>query len=307
MNGALSFILSGALVAATPLLIAALGELVAEKSGVLNLGIEGMMAIGAVIAFITVHQQGSHWLALLTAGLAGLALSMVFAVLVLQFLANQVAAGISLGLLGLGLSAFVGRRFESLTVEPMAKIHLPVLSDLPLVGPLVFGQSPPVYLAPLVGLAIWWFLRSTKAGLVVRAVGETPEAAHALGYSVVAVRYATIAFGGFMAGIAGGYMSTVYSNLWADGMIAGRGWIVVALVVFGTWRVGRIAAGAYLFGITAILELSLQSLGVAVPSQLLASLPYLVTIIALALLSMEERRVRLNAPVALGQVYRAEH
>jgi general nucleoside transport system permease protein len=303
MNATLLFVLSSTLVAATPLLIGALGELAVEKTGVLNLSIEGLMAIGAAIGFITTHDTGSHWLGLLTGGVAGLLLSLVFAGIILGFLANQVAAGIAVGILGLGLSAMVGRSYESQSIPAMAHWAIPGLSTLPVVGPALFAQSPPVYLAVLLAVGEALFFRFTRLGLVVRATGEAPNAAHALGYDVRLIRAGAIAFGGFLAGVAGAFISVAYTPLWADGMVAGRGWIVIALVVFGSWRVGRIVAGAYLFGAVGILELLFQAEGVQLPSQLLSSLPYVATIIALALLSMDRRRVRLNAPVSLGLTF----
>lgn len=298
-----TFLLAGTLLAGTPLLIAALGELVCEKSGVLNLSIEGMMAFGAVSGFIVATVTGSYWLALVAGGLAGIALAIVFAFVVLLTLGNQVATGIAIGILGIGLSGLIGRPYESSTIAPMQKLTIPGLAELPVIGPGLFNHVALVYLAPLLALATWWILRSTKLGLVVRAVGEAPEAAHAIGYNVVLIRFLAVLYGGFCAGIAGAFISIVSATLWSDGIIAGRGWIVVALVVFGTWRSGRIAVGAYLFGVATLAGLLVQSTGVAIPSQLLTSVPYIVTIIALTLLSMDAQRIRLNAPVSLGQVY----
>jgi len=303
VNTSLQFVLFSTLVAATPLLIGALGELVVEKTGVLNLSIEGLMAIGAAVGFIAAYNTESHWLGLLAGGLAGLVLSLVFASVTLVFLANQVAAGIAVGILGLGLSAMVGRSYESQSIPPMAHWAIPGLSTLPVVGQAFFAQSPPVYLAVILAVGEAVFLRATRLGLIIRAAGEAPHAAHALGYDVLVIRAGAIAFGGFLAGVAGAVISVAYTPLWADGMVAGRGWIVIALVVFGSWRVGRIAAGAYLFGAVGILELLFQAQGVQLPSQLLSSLPYVVTIIALTLLSMDRRRIRLNAPVSLGLTF----
>lgn len=298
-----TFLLAGALLAGTPLLIAALGELVVEKSGVLNLSIEGMMALGAIAGFVVVSALGAHWLALAAGGLAGAALSGVFAFLVLGARGNQVAAGLAVGILGIGLSGHLGRPYNDQTVPPMESWRVPLVSDIPVIGPGLFDHPPLIYLAPLLAVAIWWALKSTKLGLTVRSVGEDPHAAHAIGVKVIRVRALAILFGGFCAGVAGAFISTVSATLWADGLIAGRGWIVVALVVFGAWRAGGVAVGAYLFGAATLSGLLIQTVGVDIPSQLLTSTPYIVTIAALAALSANPRRVRLNAPASLGQVY----
>lgn len=300
----ITFVLAGTLLAATPLLIAALGELVAEKSGVLNLSIEGMMALGAAIGFITVMQTGSYWTAMATGGLAAMVLSALFATVVLLALGNQVATGLAVGILGVGLAALIGKPYESQTVPPMPKLPIPLLSDIPVIGPGLFNHVVLVYLTPIMAIGLWWLLRYSKLGLIIRAVGESPQSAHAIGYNVIKVRFLSVLTGGFLAGVAGAFISVASTTLWSDGMIAGRGWIVVALVVFGTWRVGRVAIGAYLFGIASIAELLVQSTGIGVPSQLLTSIPYIATIVAIALLSMDGRRIRLNAPVSLGKVYR---
>ena len=299
----LTFLLSGTVLAATPLLIAALGELIVEKSGVLNLSIEGMMALAAATGFIVVSATGSHWLALLAGAGAAMLLSAVFGVVVLIALGNQVAAGIAVGILGIGLSGLIGSPYEGMTVAPMARTPLPFLADIPVVGPGLFNHPLVVYLAPLAAVLLWWMFRSTRLGLVVRAVGESPESAHAVGYDVVKVRFLAILVGGLMAGVAGAFISVVSSTLWSDGMIAGRGWIVIALVVFAMWRVERVVLGAVLFGMAAIAELLVQSMGISAPSQLLTSIPYIATIVAITLLSMDGRRIRLNAPVSLGRVY----
>jgi len=299
----LTFLISGTLLAATPLLIAALGETIVEKSGVLNLSIEGMMSFGAVTAFIVVMKSGNHWLALAAGGVAAIALSIVFAFIVLVTLGNQVVSGLAVGLFGIGIAGLVGKPYENMTVPPMARVPIPLLSDIPVLGPGLFNHALPVYLAPLLAVALWRTLKYSKVGLVVRAVGESPESASAVGYNVVAVRFMTIIFGGFLAGLAGAFICIASSTLWADGMIAGRGWIVIALVVFAMWRVERVVIGAYLFGMASIGELLVQSAGISVPSQLMTSIPYIVTIVAVSILSMDGKRVRLNAPVSLGSVY----
>lgn len=303
MESMLVFLLAGTLTAATPLLLAAIGELIVERSGILNLSIEGMMALGAVAGFAAIMVTGSHWLALFAGGLAGVALGALFAAVVLLALGNQVATGIAVGILGLGLSGVIGIPYEGMTVAPMKRLPIPFLSDIPIIGPGLFNHSLLVYLAPLLALTIWWMLRSTKVGLVIRAVGEAPESAHAIGYSVLTTRFLTIMFGGFLAGLAGAFISTVSATLWSDGMIAGRGWIVVALVVFAAWRVDQLVIGAWLFGLATIAELLVQGMGISVPSQLLTSIPYIATIIAISILSMNGRKMRLNAPASLGRTY----
>jgi simple sugar transport system permease protein len=299
MNG-IEFILAGMLAAATPFLLAALGELVVERAGVLNLGVEGLMALGAVIAFIVVYNGGGHFLGFIAGGLGAALLSLLFAFIVLGFRANQVATGLAIGILGQGLSALFGKSYESLTVKGLPKLGLPGLSDLPVVGGL-FVQDIAVWLSLLTTVGVWFLLAKTKAGLVIRAVGENPKAAHAIGYSVIGVRLAAIAFGGLMAGFAGAYAAVVYTPLWADGMIAGRGWIAIALVVFGTWLTGRVFLGACLFGAVSLMGLAGQATGVDLPSQLLSSLPYLVTIIVLGVISADRRLLKLNGVASLGE------
>lgn len=304
MTATLIFILGGMLSAATPMLFAAMGEVVAERAGVLNLSVEGMMATGAATAFMAATLSGSHLVGFLAAGLAAAALSFIFAALVLGFVANQVAAGLAVGILGLGVSALIGKPFEGTTIAPLAKLDLFGLSLLPVIGPIVFGRDVMVYLGVAFVLAIAAVLGRTKLGLIIRAVGEAPGAARDIGYPVLRIRLACILFGGFMAGLGGAYLSIAYTALWAEGLVAGRGWIAVALVVFGTWMPLRIALGAYVFGAISLMELSLQSLGVQVPSQLLSASPYLITIVVLAAISRDATRIRLNRPLALGQAYR---
>lgn len=299
---AIEFILAGMLAAATPFLLAALGELVVERAGVLNLGVEGLMAFGAVLAFIIVYHGGGHLLGFAAAGLGSAALSIVFAVIAVGLRANQVATGLAIGILGQGLSALFGKTYESFTIKGLPKFAFPWLSDIPVIGHL-FIQDVVVWLSLAATFAIWAMFAYTKAGLVVRAIGENPKAAHAVGYSVIAVRFAAIAFGGTMAGFAGAYASVVYTPLWADGMIAGRGWIAIALVVFGTWLTGRIFLGACLFGAVSLAGLAAQAAGLDVPSQLLASLPYLVTIIVLGIISADRRLLKLNGVASLGEPF----
>ena len=298
----LEYILAGTLAAATPLLLAALGELLVERTGVLNLGIEGMMALGAAIGFVVTYHSGSPILGFAAAALGSVMLSMVFAVLALGLRANQVAAGLAIGILGLGMSSLVGSSLESRTLQPPGKLSVPWLADLPVVGGL-FQQDIVVWLTLLLTGVIWWVLKHSKLGLVIRAVGENPHAARAIGFPVLAIRCAAVAFGGALAGVAGAYASTIYTPLWADGMIAGRGWIAVALVVFGTWQAERVFFGALLFGALSLGGLVAQAAGVALSSQILACVPYVVTIVMLAVISSNRRRMRLNTVASLGQPF----
>jgi simple sugar transport system permease protein len=279
------FLLAGTLAAALPLMLAALGEMVVEKTGLLNLGLEGMMALGAAIAFICVYEAGSHILGFVAAAFASALLAMVFAGLVLGVKANEVATGLGLGVLGLGLSALFGKSYESLVITGLPKLGLPLLSDIPVIGPTLLTQDLVVWLSIVGAILMWYLLTRTKLGLIIKAVGENSEAARAIGYPVGMIRCAAVAFGGAMCGLAGAYASTVYTPLWADGMIAGRGWIALALVVFGTWQTGRVVFGAILFGLLSLGELTAQAVGVALPSQLLSSLPYLATILMLVVIS----------------------
>ena len=301
MLGSIEFLLAGTLAAATPLVFAAMGEVAVEKSGVLNLGIEGMMASGAAAAFVVATTSGSHPLGFLAAALIAAALSLVFAALALGFLANQVVAGLAVGILGLGVSVLVGKDFEGATIAPLARIDPGALGDIPLLGRVLFSQNPTVYAGLASVVLLWWFLGRTRAGLVLRAVGESPTSADAIGFPVTLIRVAAIAFGGAMAGIGGACLTLAYTPLWAEGLVAGRGWIVVALVVFGAWRPLRVLLGAWLFGAVSLLELFLQGQGLGVPSQLMSALPYLVTIVILAAISRDPRRLRLEQPMSLGQ------
>ena len=289
--------------AATPLLLAALGELGVERSGVLNLGVEGMMVMGAVCGFGAGYLTGSPSLGILAGVAAGVGLSLLFAFLTLTLVANQVATGLALTLLGLGLSGLIG---ESLVGQPgarLAKLDIPVLTDIPFLGPVVFGQDVLVYVSILLTVATAHVLFRTRLGLVVRAVGNSHDSAHALGYGVIAVRYGCVMFGGGCAGLAGAYLSLAYTPQWIENMTAGRGWIALALVVFASWRPGRVAAGAYLFGTVMILGFYVQALGIGIPSQFLSSLPYLVTIVALVVISGNRALTRVNTPACLGRPF----
>ncbi len=291
------------LAAGTPLVFAALGELVTEKAGVLNLGVEGMMLVGAVAAFAAAATTGNAWLGVLAGIAAGAALSIVFAVLTLSLLANQVATGLALSLFGVGFSAFVGKGYVSVVIEGIKPLAVPGVTDVPFVGKLLFGHSPLVYISIALFFAIDRFLYRTRCGLVVRAVGEAPHSAHAIGYPVVRIRYLAVLFGGACAGLGGAYLAVAYTPLWTEGMTAGRGWIALALVVFATWKPRRVLAGAYLFGGVTLATFQAQASGVAVPSQLLAMLPYLATIVVLSLISRDALTIRLNAPASLGKPF----
>lgn len=303
MVDSLTFLLAGTLAAATPLIFAAMGELIVEKSGVLNLSIEGMMATGAATGFVVATVTGSPVAGFVAAAVAAMLLSFVFAALTLGFLANQVAAGLAVGILGLGISVLIGKQYEGTTIKPIAKIDLGALSDLPIIGKALFGQDPMVYIGIFTMLLITWILTRSKLGLIIRAVGESPKAANSIGYPVLLVRFCAIAFGGAMAGIGGAHLTLSYTPLWAEGLVAGRGWIVVALVVFGTWKAPRIALGAYLFGAVSLLELFVQGQGFAIPSQLMSAMPYIITIIILAIISRDARIIKLNHPASLGVPY----
>jgi len=291
--------------AATPLAFAALGELVVEKSGVLNLGVEGMMIVGAVMAFATGVTTGSAVLAILVGAISGALVSVVFGFLVLIMMSNQVATGLALTIFGLGLSALIGHGFVGMTFAGLPALNIPILSEIPVVGPIIFGQDGMVYLSVIMTVAIAWFLGKSRAGLILRAVGESHDAAHAIGYSVIRIRFIAILFGGAMAGLGGAYLSLAYTPLWVENMTAGRGWIALALVVFAAWRPWRAFSGAYLFGGITIIQLHIQGVGLAIPSQLLSMLPYLVTIIVLVFISRGSVRQRLSAPGSLGKIFYA--
>lgn len=301
-------ILFATLVAGTPLIIAALGELITEKAGVLNLGVEGTMAMGAVAAFAATHYSGNPYLGVLAGMAAGALMSLLFALLTLTLMANQVASGLALTIFGVGLSAFIGKPYESLTLPVVPAIRIPLLADIPLLGPALFNQQSLVYFSWALLGAVLCFLYRSRAGLVLRAVGESPASAHSIGYPVIAIRYLATLFGGAMAGIGGAFLSVFYTPLWVEGMVAGRGWIALALVVFATWRPLRVMVGAYLFGGVMITQLFIQGSGwqVEVPSQFLSALPYLATIIVLVLISRNQQSIRLNSPLSLGQPYRPE-
>ncbi len=302
----LILILVAAVGAGTPLVYAALGELVAEKSGVLNLGVEGMMLIGAVTGFIAAAETGSIFLAAICGMAAGALMALIFGFLTLTLMANQVASGLALTIFGVGLSAFLGLKYTSVALAGVPEIHLPLLSDLPVVGPLLFSYDVLVYLSLALFGAVTWFLYRTRGGLILRAIGESPRSGHALGFSVIRIRYLAVLFGGAMAGLGGVYLAVAYTPMWVEGMTSGRGWIALALVVFSTWRPQRVIAGAYLFGGVTIAQFHVQGFGVDIPAQLLSMLPYLATILVLVIISRDIKIIRLNAPASLGLTYHPE-
>jgi len=299
---AIATLIAASIAAGTPLLLAAVGILVHERTGVVNLGIEGMMLVAAVVAFAVAHDSGSYGLGFACGALAGALLALVFAFFALTLHANQYATGLAIALFGAGASAFIGLPYSGQSLPARAD-GIPVLRDLPVAGPILFGHHPLVYASLLLVAAVAWLLFRTRAGLILRAVGESPEAAHALGIRVRAVRLAALVFGGACAGLAGAHLSTIYTLLWAENMTAGRGWISLALVVFATWRPARVLIGAYLFGGVTMLQLYLQGLGIQVPSQLMSMTPYLATIIVLAAISRNPRWIRLNMPASLGKPF----
>ncbi|CTQ49579.1 ABC transporter permease [Jannaschia donghaensis] len=299
-----TLLIASLMVAATPILLAALGEMVVEKSGVLNLGVEGMMIMGAVCGFIASVESGSPWLGFLMAAAGGAVMALLFGFLTQVLLSNQVATGLALTLFGLGLSALLGQGYVGIKANSLGRIDLGWLSDLPFVGRVVFGHDPIVYLSLALVAVVWAFLKYTRAGLVLRAVGESHNAAHALGYGVRHVRLMAIAFGGACAGLGGAYLSLVRVPQWTEGMTAGAGWIALAIVVFASWRAGRVLAGAYLFGGITVLQLNLQTAGASVPVELLSAAPYLVTILVLVLISLRAGRAGV-APADLGKPFHA--
>ncbi|RIX46080.1 MAG: ABC transporter permease [Rhodocyclales bacterium GT-UBC] len=297
-------VLAGAIAAATPLIFAGLGELVAERTGVINLGVEGMMLTGAIAGFALAAETGYGAAAGLPAGaLAGAATALIFAFFALSLAANQAACGLALTIFGIGLSAFIGQHYVSYSLPGLQPLVIPLLSDIPLLGPILFKQDAVVYLSFITFAVVAWTLARTRLGLLLKAVGESPESAHAIGYPVLGIRYGAVAFGGAMAGIAGAYLSTVYTPLWVQNMSAGRGWIAVALVVFATWKPLRLLLGAYLFGAVTILQFHAQGLGIDVPVQFLAALPYAATIVVLVVISRDRRLLQLNLPASLGKPF----
>ncbi len=291
--------------ASTPLVFAAVGEIVVEKSGVLNLGVEGMMVVGAIAAFAIGVTTGSATLAIIGGALAGAGVAFIFGFLTLFLLSNQVATGLALTIFGLGFSALLGHGFVGKTFPGLPRLEIPGLSDIPIIGTLLFSHDILIYLSVAVVIAVTWVLNKTRTGLLVRAVGENHQAAHSIGYSVNGVRMACVLFGGAMAGLGGSYLSLVYTPLWVENMTAGRGWIAIALVVFASWKPWRAFFGAYLFGGITIIQLHAQGFGVEIAPQFLSMLPYLATVAVLVLISRDSTRARFNAPACLGRSFHA--
>lgn len=298
-----ALLLGATLSAGTVLALAALGLLINEKAGIVNLGAEGMMLCAAIAGFATVVHTGSTWLGFGAGMLAGAVLAAIFGVLVIWLNTNQYATGLALSLFGAGFSAFVGLSYVQAKLPSLPKYAIPGLADIPLLGPALFTLHPLVYGAMALVLVMMWFLYRTRAGLVLRAVGEAPTSAHALGYPVRRIRLMAVVFGGAMCGLAGAYISTVYTPLWVEGMVSGRGWIALALTTFATWRPARVLLGAYLFGGVTMLQFHLQASGVQLASQLLSMLPYLATIVVLVLISRNPTWIRANMPASLGKPF----
>jgi len=297
----ITLLLAALLVAATPILLAALGELVVERAGVLNLGVEGMMITGAICGFAMAVNTGSPVAGFVAAAAGGAALAAIFALLTQVALANQVASGLALTLFGLGLSALLGQGYQGIKPPPTPRLDLGPLGDLPVLGRVLFSHDLMVYLALALVAAIWGLLKYTRAGLILRAVGENHDAAHALGFRVVRVRVLAILFGGACAGLGGAYISLVRVPQWTEGMTSGAGWIALALVVFASWKAGRVLLGAWLFGGVTVLQLNLQAAGLAIPVEYLSMSPYLITILVLVIMSADKSR----APGSLGRVFHA--
>ncbi len=298
-----ALLVAAALNAGTLLALAALGLLINERAGIVNLGAEGMMLVAAIAGFATAVHSGSDWLAFAAGMGAGALLAALFGVLVIWLNTNQYAAGLALSLFGSGFSAFVGIAYVQAKLPPRASYALPLLGDLPLLGPALFRQHPMVYFAVALTLSLAWFLYRSRAGLVLRAVGESPESAHALGYPVRRIRLAAVVAGGALCGLAGAYVSVIYTPLWVEGMIAGKGWIALALTTFATWRPARVLLGAYLFGFVTMLQFHLQGQGVEIAPQFLSMLPYLATIAVLVLISSNAGFIRANMPASLGKPF----
>ncbi len=298
-----ALLFAATLSAGTVLALAALGLLLNEKAGIVNLGAEGMMLCAAIAGYATVVHTGSDWLGFAAGMGVGALLAALFGVLVIWLNTNQYATGLALSLFGGGFSAFAGISYVQARLPERMQFAVPLLGDIPLVGPALFRQHPLVYGAMALVAALVWFLYRTRSGLVLRSVGESPDAAHALGYPVRRIRFMAVVLGGALCGLAGAYLSLAYTPLWVEGMVAGKGWIALALTTFATWRPVRVLLGAYLFGGVTMLQFHLQSVGVAVPAQLLSMLPYLATIVVLALISRNPVWIRINMPASLGKPF----
>ena len=299
----LASLVAATLSAGTPLLLAGIGLLINERSGILNLGAEGMMLIAAAAGFAVGFHSGSVTAGLVAGARAGVLVSLIFSGLAIGLVTNQYATGLALTLFGAGLSAFAGLAYVGKSVPFQTNFAIPGLSDIPFLGTALFKLHPMVYLALVLTGVVAWLLARTRLGLTIRAVGESPESAHAIGYPVRAIRVGTVAFGGACCGLAGAYLSLIYTPLWVEGMVAGRGWIALALTTFATWKPWRVALGAYLFGSVTMIQFALQAEGVEIASQLLSMLPYIATIVVLALISRNPAFIRLNMPASLGKAF----
>jgi general nucleoside transport system permease protein len=295
-------IILSVLAASTPLLIAATGELVTERSGVLNLGVEGMMIVGAACGFGGAWLSGSIIIGAICGMIAGTLMSLIFALMALGLAVNQVATGLALTILGVGLSGLIGAGFVGERITTAPHLYIPGLTDIPLVGHILFGEDGFVYFSIALIVAVWWFLYRTRAGLILRACGDNHVSSHALGYPVLQIRMFAVMFGGACAGLAGAYLPLAYTPFFIPGMTAGRGWIALALVVFASWQPARLVIGAYLFGAVTILQLHAQGWGIGIPSQFMSSLPYIATVVVLVLIS-RARTGGSTAPAALGTVF----
>jgi len=300
-----ALLISALMVASVPIILAAIGELVVERAGVLNLGVEGMMIMGAVCGFILSVQSGSAFVGFVGGALGGAALSLLFALLTQVFLANQVASGLALTLFGLGLSSLLGQSFVGIRPPATGVVPFGPLADIPFLGRVLFSHDWVVYMSVVAVAATWWVLKATRTGLILRAVGESHDAAHALGYKVRRIRVLAILFGGAMAGLGGAYISLVRVPQWTDGITAGAGWIALAIVVFASWKPWRVLIGAYLFGGISVLQLNLQAAGARIPVEYLSMSPYLITILVLVVMSSGKGKAALNAPASLGQNFHA--
>ena len=299
----LEAIILSVIAASTPLLLAASGELVVERSGVLNLGVEGMMIMGAACGFAGAYMSGSTLVGALCGILAGAGMAAIFGILTLGLAVNQVATGLALTILGVGLSGLIGAGFVGTKIVPAPQLYLPYLTDIPFIGRILFGEDSFVYFSVALIIAIWLFLYRSRPGLVLRAVGDNHASAHALGYPVLRIRILAVLFGGACAGLGGAFLPLAYTPFFIPGMTAGRGWIALALVVFSSWRPGRLVVGAYLFGAVSILQLHTQAFGLGIRSQLMSSLPYLATVIVLVLISRTRGTAGSAAPASLGLVF----
>ena len=294
----------GIMIASAPLIFAAIGALLVERSGVLNLGVEGMMIVGALLGFVVISHTNNAYLAVLAALVAGMVIASIFAFLTQFLLTNQVATGLALTLFGLGFAAFAGREYTEVTIDLIGPIYIPILSEIPYVGPSLFWLNPLIYLAFFMVYIVWWFLFKTKQGLILRAIGDNHDAAHAIGHNVVLYRFIAILFGGAMAGLGGAFLSLVQVPIWGEGMTAGRGWIAIGLVVFASWQPFRVILGAVLFGGITVLQLHAQGFDIRISAQYLSMLPYLATIVILVSLRMRlKNKTNRTVPNCLGRIF----